>query len=176
MTSSNPYRAAGTFSGEAYTERDADRRLIRAIEQNAHFPYMLAPRQSGKSSLIKHTMDRLPAAEFRSILIDLSILSPEALKNYDTFLDEFFAACLKGLGVRRPGPTSGTFLDRVAEALGAARKRWFFSSTRSMSSCMPHSKTASSARSAMRSISASIGNSGLTGCSSSWPALPSPPS
>ncbi len=117
MTTPNPYRAAGTFSGEAYTEREADCRLFEAIKQNARFPYMLAPRQSGKSSLIKHTMDRLPAENLRGILIDLSVLSPDALKNYDIFLDEFFAACLKGLGARQPGPTSGTFLERLTEAL-----------------------------------------------------------
>ena len=50
-----PYRAAGTFTGEAYVERKADRALLREIHGNRRFPYIVAPRQSGKSSLLVRT-------------------------------------------------------------------------------------------------------------------------
>jgi predicted AAA+ superfamily ATPase len=66
----NPYRAAGTFAGPSYTERKADKDLIRAIQQNQRFPYVLAPRQSGKSSLITHARGKLSPPEYRTAFID----------------------------------------------------------------------------------------------------------
>jgi HEAT repeat protein len=100
MSIPNPYRAVGTFVGEAYVEREADRRLRAAIEANQRYPYMLAPRQSGKSSLIAHTRTALSPADYRSVLIDLSTFSPHALADYDEFLHQVFAGWLADLGFR----------------------------------------------------------------------------
>jgi WD40 repeat protein len=91
VTSKNPYRAAGTFSGPAYIERSADRELRRAVEQNQRYPYMLAPRQSGKSSLLYSLRSNLDPNVFRCGFVDLSTFRPKELRNYDHFLCRLFA-------------------------------------------------------------------------------------
>jgi serine/threonine protein kinase len=51
MMRENPYRAAGTFVGDSYVERRADEELRQEIEANQRYPYIVAARQSGKSTL-----------------------------------------------------------------------------------------------------------------------------
>ncbi len=112
--SANPYRAAGTFSGPAYTEREADRDLRRAIEQNQRFPYMLAPRQSGKSSLLNHLRGGLDAARFRCGFVDLSIFRVEELGDYDRFLARFFGDLTHSLGIPTPAVQGRPMADLLA--------------------------------------------------------------
>ncbi len=81
-----PYRAAGTYVGEMYVEREADRVLMREIRNNQRYPYVVAARQSGKSSLLVHTMQALDPSEFRTALVDLS---PYPLDDYTTFWKQF---------------------------------------------------------------------------------------
>lgn len=89
MTSGIPYRAAGTFSGKSYVERRADREIRKEIEENQRYPYLVAPRQSGKSSLIVRTMSALEPSVFRCGFVDLS---PFSIDDYDAFWRRFLSA------------------------------------------------------------------------------------
>lgn len=102
MTPEIPYRAAGTFTGEAYVERKADRALAREIRGNQRFPYIVAPRQSGKSSLLVRTLDALDPKEYRGVLVDLSPL-PQG--DYEDFWRRFL------LEVARSGKLSTALVD-----------------------------------------------------------------
>ncbi|XXX73571.1 protein kinase [Sorangium sp. So ce134] len=112
MTSGIPYRAAGTFSGKSYIERRADRELRKEIEENQRYPYLVAPRQSGKSSLIVRTMSALDPGVFRCALVDLS---PFPIDDYDAFWRRFLSAVarsaqLAGDNIQSDYPED-TFLD-----------------------------------------------------------------
>ncbi len=72
MTSKNPYRTAGM--GGVYVEREADIRLRRELSDNRRFPLLTAPPESGKTSLIRHTIDSLDPAGFCVLSVDLSRL------------------------------------------------------------------------------------------------------
>lgn len=109
----NPYRAAGTFAGPSYTERKADRDLVRAIEQNQRFPYVLAPRQSGKSSLITHARAKLSPPEYRTAFIDFSIFDPEDISDIGKFQLRFFSDWHRSLRVKLPLDPAERFLDRI---------------------------------------------------------------
>jgi hypothetical protein len=85
MTNQPPYRAAGTFAGEIYVTRAADERLLAAIHRNDRFPYIVAPRQSGKSSLLLRTRASLDRAHFRWAFVDVSTLP---VSNYEQFWRE----------------------------------------------------------------------------------------
>ena len=113
----NPYRAAGTFTGATYTERQADRDLLRVIQQNQRFPYVLAPRQSGKSSLIVHVRAQLPAPEFRTAFVDFSIFKPDETANLDAFQARFLDDCRRSLDLPEPLPDTERFLDSLKQLL-----------------------------------------------------------
>lgn len=87
MTSKNPYRAAGM--GGVYVEREADIRLRRELSDNRRFPLLTAPPESGKTSLIKHTIDSLDQAGFCVLSVDLSRLR---LGNSTQFMGELLGA------------------------------------------------------------------------------------
>ena len=72
MTSKNPYRTAGM--GGVYVEREADIRLRRELSDNRRFPLISAPSESGKTSLIRHTIESLDPAGFCVLSVDLSRL------------------------------------------------------------------------------------------------------
>ena len=74
MTSRNPYRTVGT--GGVYVEREADIRLRRELSDNRRFPLLSAPPESGKTSLIRHTIESLDPAGFCALTVDLSRLRP----------------------------------------------------------------------------------------------------
>ena len=67
-----PYRTAG--SGGVYVEREADIRLRRELSDNRRFPLIAAPQESGKTCLIRHTIDSLDPAGFCVLSVDLSRL------------------------------------------------------------------------------------------------------
>jgi hypothetical protein len=75
VTVESPYRAAGTFAGPAYVEREADALLRASIERNDRVPYILAPRQSGKSSLLLRTLGTLDSTRYRCAYVDVSQLN-----------------------------------------------------------------------------------------------------
>ena len=87
MTSKNPYRTAGM--GGVYVEREADIRLRRELSDNRRFPLLTAPPESGKTSLIKHTIDSLDQAGFCVLSVDLSRLR---LGNSTQFMGELLGA------------------------------------------------------------------------------------
>jgi tetratricopeptide (TPR) repeat protein len=113
----NPYRAAGTFAGPSYTERKADKDLLRAIEQNQRFPYVLAPRQSGKSSLITHVRAKLSSQEFRTAFIDFSVFEPRELADIDRFQIRLFAEWYRSLRVTGAQSSTVRFIDEVERLL-----------------------------------------------------------
>ncbi|MBL9106380.1 MAG: AAA-like domain-containing protein [Myxococcales bacterium] len=78
MTTESPYRAAGTFAGPAYVEREADALLRAAIGRNDRVPYIVAPRQSGKSSLLLRTLGALDPMRYRCAYVDVSQLDLSA--------------------------------------------------------------------------------------------------
>ncbi len=115
-TPRNPYRAAGTFNGEVYIEREADERLLKEIRNNDSFPYFCAPRQSGKSSLIAHTISRLDDSQLnpgcKAIQVDLSSFevdyqtsslqvdtNPRFFIAYEEFLRKLVLIISKNLGI-----------------------------------------------------------------------------
>ena len=94
----NPYQTSGTYSGLAYVERKADRELKKAILDNKRIPYVLAPRQSGKSSLLVHTMSSLKPEKILCVWIDLQELcSKGSVQGYDNFLGKLEKQILKKL-------------------------------------------------------------------------------
>jgi|GEM_PF-2475843 len=113
----NPYRAAGTFAGPSYTERKADKDLLRAIEQNQRFPYVLAPRQSGKSSLITHARAKLAPPQYRTAFVDFSIFDPGDTSDIGKFQMRFFSEWHRSLRVNLPLDPSERFLDRIDRLL-----------------------------------------------------------
>jgi Leucine-rich repeat (LRR) protein len=150
VTSENPYRAAGTFSGPAYTERSADRELRRAVEQNQRYPYMLAPRQSGKSSLLYRLRADLDPNVFRCGFVDLSTFRHTELRDYDRFLTRLFADFADTLRVPRitvtgqpkkdllvlvatvPEPRVVLLLDEIDAVRRSRFKDTFFSDVRNI--------------------------------------------
>ncbi len=124
MKTENPYRAAGTWTGPSYVERQADRDLLEAIEQNQRFPCILAPRQSGKSSLIAHVRTKLPPGQYATAWVDFSTFLPGELSDFDKFLVRFFDDCCFRLGVAgglRFSP--GRFLEGIQLLLGQVADR-----------------------------------------------------
>ena len=69
------FQAGGTLSEDApsYIERPADRDLLHALEQG-ELCLLLAPRQTGKSSLMVHSMARLKGIGIRAGIVDLQPL------------------------------------------------------------------------------------------------------
>lgn len=102
MSNKNPYRAAGTFNGISYISRGADDILLSEILENQRYPYCLAPRQSGKSSLLANVINTLDEVTYHAVLIDLSTFTPESLSNYSGFLRTFSR---KTLATLDPPPT-----------------------------------------------------------------------
>lgn len=85
----NPFQAGATFIGETYMERQADVDLRRAIHENKPIPYILAPRQWGKSSLLTRTIAALDPAMFHIAFVDLSHISGDNFDNFwRTFISE----------------------------------------------------------------------------------------
>src|SRR5689334_4514288 len=101
--SNYPYRAAGTFDGASYVEREADVQLLKEIERNQRYPYVLAPRQSGKSSLIIHVSNTLDATQYKTIFVDLSTFPKSSLLDYDAFLDTFIQECSEAVSLVADG-------------------------------------------------------------------------
>lgn len=147
MTSAIPYRAAGTFSGKSYVERRADRELRKEIEDNQRYPYLVAPRQSGKSSLIVRTMSTLDPSVFRCALVDLS---PFPIDDYDVFWRRFLSAVarsalLAGDNISSDYPEDTflawlstfperlvVFVDEIDVLIDARFKEQFFSQIRAL--------------------------------------------
>ena len=142
-----PYRAAGTFTGEAYVERKADRALAREIRGNQRFPYVVAPRQSGKSSLLVRTLEALPPKECRGALVDLS---PLPLDDYEKFWRLFLVEIARSAKLPQdcidPAEPEDTFrawlaliperlvifVDEIDALIGASFRDLFFSKVRSL--------------------------------------------
>jgi hypothetical protein len=99
MKTSNPYRAAGTFDGVSYVEREADFELLKKIEDNRYYPYFLAPRQSGKSSLIKHTISKLDKNRFKVAVIDLTSFPYACREDYNSFMKSFIDELSRNLKI-----------------------------------------------------------------------------
>ncbi|MCP4702822.1 MAG: hypothetical protein GY862_39075 [Gammaproteobacteria bacterium] len=120
----NPYQAAGTFDGISYVERRADEKLLSEILENRRYPYLLAPRQSGKSSLLAHVMNKLDSTRFQTVFVDISTLV-DCLESSDVFLKAFNAeiASVPDMpderdGNRNPGRTLKSILKAVAARRG----------------------------------------------------------
>lgn len=84
----NPFRAAGTFLGESYVERAADRELWQELQSNRRYPYVLAPRQSGKSSLLQRCRMRLRSASIESLYVDLSTFDMNHRQTMAEFIED----------------------------------------------------------------------------------------
>lgn len=150
MISENPYRAAGTFSGPSYTERSADRELRHAVQQNQRYPYMFAPRQTGKSSLLYRLRADLDPNVFRCGFVDFSTFERTELDNYDHFLVRLFldfseTLCVPQINVvARPKkdllsllatvsqPRVVLLLDEIHGLLRSSFKDTFFSAVRNI--------------------------------------------
>ena len=89
MSQENPYQPGGTVAGKSYIRRKADEDLKQAIATNNAFPYLLAARQSGKSSVLSHARSSLATSTLHLIIVDLSEFPPGALRDYDAFLLHF---------------------------------------------------------------------------------------
>ena len=101
MNQRNPYQPAGTLSGESYISRKADQELQNKIEQNHFFPFMLASRQSGKSSVLAYTKKILSNRELLIALIDISTLPAKAILEEDEFLWFFICTLIDNIGIKQ---------------------------------------------------------------------------
>jgi len=116
MTKENPYRAAGAFDGVSYVERDADVKLYEAILDNQRYPYCLAPRQSGKSSLMAYMMKKLDSSQFKVIFIDIyemASFNPNSLEDYNVFLKAFTTKILSSFNSH---PPAVSFWSRLVQS------------------------------------------------------------
>ncbi|MGB1013603.1 MAG: protein kinase domain-containing protein [Nannocystaceae bacterium] len=141
-----PYRAAGTFDGESYVERKADVELASQIRRNQRFPYIVAARQSGKSSLIIRMIKTLDPANYVCAFVDLA---PMVIEDYRQFWQEFLLAVAKSGRLDR-GPLDKqdpedtlrawleqveprrllVFVDEIDALLAASFREQFFSKIR----------------------------------------------
>jgi hypothetical protein len=69
----NMYAVGGDVqaSDGIYIPREADDELL-ALCRAGTFGFVLTPRQMGKSSLMKHTVERLDGEDVRTVIIDLT--------------------------------------------------------------------------------------------------------
>ena len=72
------FQVGGTLSEDApsYIERPADKELLAALERG-ELCLVLAPRQTGKSSLMVHAVVRLREDEVRGGIVDLQLLGSQ---------------------------------------------------------------------------------------------------
>ncbi len=147
MTSPNPYRAAGTFVGASYVERRADRELRLEIRENVRYPYIVAARQSGKSSLLARTMALLDPAEIVAAFVDVSTFGVES---YSAFWKDVLAQVARSarldtapLGHDDPEDVFTdwlrsfpqrlvVFIDEIDTLVKASFRDQFFAKTRSL--------------------------------------------
>jgi ABC-type branched-subunit amino acid transport system substrate-binding protein len=75
------YCVGGTLraNSSTYVEREADRELYQALN-NGEYCYILSPRQTGKSSLMVRTIERLKTRGFACIAIDLTEIGMDISK------------------------------------------------------------------------------------------------
>lgn len=99
MKKNNPYLARGTFTGQSYIERDADIQLRNAIFSNNKYPCFLAPRQSGKSSILERTRRLLANEDLKIIIVDLSLFSQKDIKNFSEFTFKFMTMIYNKLAI-----------------------------------------------------------------------------
>ena len=91
----NPYQPGGTLSQGSYIVRKADSKLQEAILTNSMFPFVLAARQSGKSSVLVRTQSVLASPELKIAIVDLSKFSEIVLRTYTSFVTTFVSEILK---------------------------------------------------------------------------------
>jgi small GTP-binding protein len=116
MTGANPYQSGGTLRGGSYIVREADERLQKAILDNRSFPYFLAARQSGKSSILARTQSILESPNLQIVIVDLSALEPVSLGSYEQFVIAFVSEVLNQIGID----------DRLCTRIKRARKKSLF--------------------------------------------------
>jgi len=102
MSRQNPYQPGGTLAGVSYVERKADQRLRQAISDNQLYPFFLAARQSGKSSVLARAKASLNSPQLRIAIVDLSEFSPAALRKYERFVGEFVHDILEEIQADAP--------------------------------------------------------------------------
>ncbi len=147
MKAEIPYRAAGTFAGPSYVEREADQLLLNAVQKNQRYPYIVAPRQSGKSSLLLRVRGELDPGSYTSAYVDLSTFD---ISDYEGFWRSLLEAIAEAsdldtsvINPRRPEVTFLAWLDRsptrivvfideIDTLIGAAFCDQFFSKLRSL--------------------------------------------
>ncbi len=125
MTQDAFFQVGGTLeSGHpSYVERPADAELIACLEKN-EIPLVLAPRQTGKSSLMVNARGKLDTLGFRSAVVDLQPLGNHT--ELDQWLSDVIYQIERSLGLsadtlswwddhRRLGPTQRfiTFVEDV---------------------------------------------------------------
>lgn len=98
MSAENPYQSVGTLQGVSYIVREADEKLQKAILNNRQFPYFLAARQSGKSSILTRTQSTLEAPGLHFAILDLSKFDPISLGSYDKFVNTFVSEIISAIG------------------------------------------------------------------------------
>ncbi len=147
MNDEIPYRAAGTFVGPSYVKRDADATLLTAVQQNRRYPYIVAPRQSGKSSLLLRIRRLLDPVVYRTAFVDLSTLD---ITEYEVLWLGILTEVAHSAGLptdvitsRHPEDTIHAwltssrkrlvvFLDEIDTLLGASFRDQFFGKLRSL--------------------------------------------
>jgi|GEM_PF-4419966 len=97
MTNISPYQPGGTLIEGSYVLRAADEELKKAILENTLYPYLLAPRQSGKSSVLVHTKTELRSDNLEIVVVDLSEFEPKSLDDYDEFIESFIELIISEL-------------------------------------------------------------------------------
>lgn len=95
--------------GNRYIERPADAALLRTLQSGEH-AYVLAARQTGKSSLLRRTQDRLVTQGYRCIKLDMGAFS------FERSVSQWYLSLAREIatGLRQPRDFAETLLAQDA--------------------------------------------------------------
>jgi len=93
--------------GDRYIERPADAALLRALQAGEH-AYVLSARQTGKSSLLRRTQDKLATQGYRCIKLDMGAFS------FERSVSQWYLSLAREIatGVGQPRDFAETLLAR----------------------------------------------------------------
>jgi AAA+ ATPase superfamily predicted ATPase len=74
----NPFRYGSVVRGDAFCNRKDEVRDLRRAMENAERLFVYSERRLGKTSLVRHTLEKLPKKEFVCVYVDLWPTDAEA--------------------------------------------------------------------------------------------------
>ncbi len=104
MSNINPYISKGALDRISYIERDADIKLREEVKNNSGYIYFLAPRQSGKTSLINHFIEKLDENKYKTVWVDLTKFTDKSFETETAFNENFINIIYSAFNIKsEPG-------------------------------------------------------------------------